>query len=446
MVISREIVDDLTRNLNSLSESTRRVLRNMLEQIEYTDIADLRNQVIEIMEYVCGASTDMAAAYTADFYDAVRAEAVGGGYRATATSNRVPEATQGAVRALIQKVVDGSDYEQFMNLLAERADYEIKKASGECVMANAAKDPLKPRFARVPTGSETCGFCIMLASRGFVYTSNKSAGSSILDHYHANCDCRVVQGYDGMEIEGYDPSALYDAWVESDHYDYMQRRAQGIKDENFEKFLAKIYGKEYEGKYKRKRPSSYAYDGTDGLPSFKNFKDVKEYLYSATSQQDLEHRYSVLVNIYGGNSVQIKSKALKNVMKSAARHKSSGARGRIDNRVPITQEQIDDVLENELSGIRLTMHPTYNGRIKTNGKTSYDEVVPGYNKVKKIEIGKQANSSRGELIDSILHEELEARIVTRAGKLYAQGDVAIHEHIEKVIARYGKMKGLWDTH
>lgn len=41
--------------------------------------------------------------------------------------------------------------------------------------ANAARDPLRPKWARVPSGTETCQFCLMLASRGFAYTSEKSA-------------------------------------------------------------------------------------------------------------------------------------------------------------------------------------------------------------------------------------------------------------------------------
>ncbi|WP_251178091.1 hypothetical protein [Adlercreutzia agrestimuris] len=67
---------------------------------------------------------------------------------------------------------------------------------------------------RVPTGNDTCEFCIMLASRGFAFLSKQSAGST--NHYHPNCDCRIVPGFEGeTQVEGYDPDALYQKYLEN---------------------------------------------------------------------------------------------------------------------------------------------------------------------------------------------------------------------------------------
>ncbi len=60
------------------------------------------------------------------------------------------------------------------------------------------------RFARVPRDGETCTFCIMLASRGFVYWSRETAGE--FNHYHRNCRCLVIPDDGSGEVEGYDPS------------------------------------------------------------------------------------------------------------------------------------------------------------------------------------------------------------------------------------------------
>ena len=73
---------------------------------------------------------------------------------------------------------------------------------------NAKRDGL--RYARVPMGGETCSFCAMLASRGFDYRSAKTAGEG--NHYHKNCRCKVVPGFDGMEVEGYDPDEWHERW------------------------------------------------------------------------------------------------------------------------------------------------------------------------------------------------------------------------------------------
>ena len=65
------------------------------------------------------------------------------------------------------------------------------------------------RFARVPSGATTCEFCLMLASRGFVYASAEAAGR--VDRFHASCDCVIVPE-DGVIPDGYDPDALYEKW------------------------------------------------------------------------------------------------------------------------------------------------------------------------------------------------------------------------------------------
>lgn len=47
----------------------------------------------------------------------------------------------------------------------------------EALIVNVGRDRDKgARFARIPTGFETCTFCLMFASRGTVYHSRKAAG------------------------------------------------------------------------------------------------------------------------------------------------------------------------------------------------------------------------------------------------------------------------------
>jgi len=68
-------------------------------------------------------------------------------------------------------------------------------------------DPSKPRWARVPVG-ETCEFCVMLASRGFVYLTRETA--SLGGGFHnGRCDCNVVPSWGERHIAGYDPDTLY---------------------------------------------------------------------------------------------------------------------------------------------------------------------------------------------------------------------------------------------
>ncbi len=63
------------------------------------------------------------------------------------------------------------------------------------------------RWARVPVG-ETCAWCLMLASNGTWYKSEKSAlFGEHGDRYHANCNCVAVYYADAEQIAGY--SSIY---------------------------------------------------------------------------------------------------------------------------------------------------------------------------------------------------------------------------------------------
>lgn len=78
------------------------------------------------------------------------------------------------------------------------------------------------RFARVPSGAETCSFCLTLASRGFVYHSRETAGLNRVDHAHAFCDCVIVPsflGEGGLAVPGYDYVKLYEeVYPETEFY------------------------------------------------------------------------------------------------------------------------------------------------------------------------------------------------------------------------------------
>ena len=113
------------------------------------------------------------------------------------------------------------------------------RALNETIMANARRDRTKGvRFARVPTGHETCTFCLMLASRGAVYHSRQSAGE--FRHFHRHCDCKVVPGFedDPMAelVEGIKPNEIRERMSEIERISGLSFGSS--KDErNLRKFL-----------------------------------------------------------------------------------------------------------------------------------------------------------------------------------------------------------------
>lgn len=214
--IPRQAVDFLTEEINGISaDAQARVLR-VLQGINWTpeNIAECRDLVLQALAAVMPTYTTMAAQASADFYDAARELAIGERLGAQAISDFDMRKTEGAVRGFVRFVLDGR-VETFNEQVLQRIDYEMKRSAGESMFANGRRDHRRPKYARVPTGSETCDFCLMLASRGFVYSSEATAGAVKLDHYHSGCDCRVVSQWDGGGVEGYDTQAIYDRWQDA---------------------------------------------------------------------------------------------------------------------------------------------------------------------------------------------------------------------------------------
>lgn len=104
--------------------------------------------------------------------------------------------------------------------VAERhARMPSREAFTDAVESDEDDDGPEVGWARVLTGAESCGFCAMLASRGPVYKSKKSAsdaGGVDGKAYHDNCDCEVVlvrEDQDWVGREEYE--ALENLWASS---------------------------------------------------------------------------------------------------------------------------------------------------------------------------------------------------------------------------------------
>lgn len=127
------------------------------------------------------------------------------------SGGRIYDLTDEIPRFVASRFPGESPEQSVRRKVGDLASAEVKRMANKTMTDNCVRDDV--RYARVPVGAETCGFCIMLASRGFVYHSERSAGE--LNHYHQNCDCKVIPGFPGMEVEGYDPDALYDIYSEA---------------------------------------------------------------------------------------------------------------------------------------------------------------------------------------------------------------------------------------
>lgn len=213
--IPRVALDYLTKEINGISADAKAKVMRVLEKLDWNDVPACRDAVVSAVNAVLDAYSLAAGQASADFFDASREIAVGSRLGAAVATGRDPDATEGAIRAFVDKVLKG-DIDSFNSAVLSRVGYELKRSAGQTMMENAARDPLKPRFARVPSGVETCKFCLMLAGRGFVYRSKKTAGE--FGHYHDNCDCRIVASWDKDGVEGYDPTAYHNEWLGRENF------------------------------------------------------------------------------------------------------------------------------------------------------------------------------------------------------------------------------------
>lgn len=175
---------------------------------------DLMREFAEQTLYTCmGKFGDQAAAVACSAYDATMSE-LGMDVPPSVISNDVSERY---VKATVESLI-GGDFDSLASGLANKAYASVGRAANRTTIANAERDYSKGvRYARVPTGKETCGFCLMLASRGFDYKSRKSAGDMGFgfNRFHEHCDCRVVAGDASTTVEGYDPDWLYAAYLDA---------------------------------------------------------------------------------------------------------------------------------------------------------------------------------------------------------------------------------------
>lgn len=177
-------------------------------------VAESREAAKLIMEGYMQSYDGLASAFAAKWYDH-QAESNGINLQNAVTASvYVPKKTDSVARYQVRKLTrEGPS--AFAKACGEYARNDALRALNETIIANVGRDKKKGvRFARVPTGRETCTFCIMLASRGAVYHTRKSAGE--FKHFHRHCDCKVVPGFeddpDAELVEGYKPKELYGLW------------------------------------------------------------------------------------------------------------------------------------------------------------------------------------------------------------------------------------------
>ena len=196
-------------------------------------VAEKREAAKLIMDGYIQGYDDIAAEFAAEWYDH-RAQKSGVALdQAITMTTYKPESVDDVARYQAKKLAKGGDAE-FAKACGEYARNDAFRSLNETIIANVGRDRDKgARFARVPTGFETCTFCLMLASRGAVYHTRKSAGE--FKHFHRHCDCKVVPSFErdpyAEVVEGVKPRELQERWGRFKEIDGTEGLSSAEKDE-----------------------------------------------------------------------------------------------------------------------------------------------------------------------------------------------------------------------
>lgn len=203
--------------LNAYSEAQRNIvalakadLNTFWALLDLSNPALVRDQLLDFVPALVQTYGDVAASAAAEWYEGLRAKFVPGAF--SAVTGGVVDADQvaGSVRYAAGGLFTDTP-EQVLASLNGSVQRLVQYSGRETVARNVASDRSRPRYARIPQGV-TCAWCTMLASRGFVYHSKKSAGETD-GHFHDDCDCQLVPSWDKTPfVEGYDPDRMYDQY------------------------------------------------------------------------------------------------------------------------------------------------------------------------------------------------------------------------------------------
>lgn len=216
---------DRNRKANiQLSELVREQMTQFFGVLDLSNPYQVRDDLLEVVPAIAETYAPIGVQMGLEWYEEM---AIASGAAASFRSLMPPplnltEAMTKAVRyAAGHLFLETPDPQRTLKVLNTKMDKFVKEPGRQTVIYNAENGD-GAIWVRVPTGDETCSFCMVLATRGVAgpaYNSERSAGSKIYGEenlFHGDCDCEVIRlGKFDEYPPGYVPEDLYDLYKES---------------------------------------------------------------------------------------------------------------------------------------------------------------------------------------------------------------------------------------
>ena len=197
----------------------------MDEFMDDFDVGMTRDEVIELATRIAEKYSYLGCELGAQWYD-LCSEMAG----LDVDPAELPEVDVGELNGKAQstfaKAADSSLIAEVFNYyLQNQIENSIRMTGSANLWRDYERGTAGGRWARVPVG-DTCAWCLMLASQGAWYLSEKSAvttGNG--EHYHDGCNCVAVYHASPESISGYTKLAKY----KDMYYDAENRRVANAR-------------------------------------------------------------------------------------------------------------------------------------------------------------------------------------------------------------------------
>lgn len=219
-MVTRTDVEHMASTIATASDQAKQQVGALMTRLAGQPATVVRDALADAFPTLLAGFENVGTVAGLEFYDSMRARTRGlPAYKATAVANPTPTAEAVGIARAAARHLFNTDIapevagERTRRELSDVLGTRTKNAMRQTIKNNAVRDPAKTSFARVPRGAKTCAFCTMLASRGFVYATAKTAGED--DKYHHDCDCMIVPSWDAKQakLEGYNPDKYWDQYL-----------------------------------------------------------------------------------------------------------------------------------------------------------------------------------------------------------------------------------------
>lgn len=220
------------RSRDELDAHLITALDQVLVVLEQTPNPADRAAILAAVPDIVTAHGNMNAQLASEFYRLAR---VAAGFPDNFMPTPVFDVPRDAIAASARWAMETHEGRVAADWLRASMLRHARRGEAQTILAGTGNDPDQPRMRRVPAVG-ACPWCMMLATRGYVYTGATALRASDGTKYHDRCKCTAEQQYRNEPPPAF-LTALEEAWEktgktggEEAFYEYVLDGGLGDRD------------------------------------------------------------------------------------------------------------------------------------------------------------------------------------------------------------------------